>query len=406
MYMQECSMLKLDEGLILLIYFALKPLYFFKSGLPQISDMFLFAMIIYLLLRDRGNVVLPKASFRWISVFAFTLIYQILIDLIWTGITGDTKMLVNATHYVFNFLAAVLCIMIGNMIGVNNLVKTIALGCLICSLVIALGLVLNHSTGIRHAGFFNNPNQLGYYSLILLSCVFLFEDEFSVYSKVIVIGITLFASAISLSKAAIIGVGGLAVSYTLFGNNERSVRKTVFQIIFIVLICALTYWILFSDSRYVMNSSLLRPLRNRILNMSRENDSSLSDGRGYARIFEMGIHFLWGMGEGAYRRFISLSGLEVHSTYVNILVSYGFFGMLSYAWIILKPLFGGKYTGRNFAGLSGVLLYFMAHNGVRNTLLWIILAALLQISTTKKQIEMIGEKDRKSVKKQIRQLRV
>lgn len=383
-------MLKLDEGLILLIYFALKPLYFFKSGLPQISDMFLFAMIIFLLLKDRGKVVLPKNTFGWISIFVFTLIYQIVIDTIWAGITGERRMLITAIQYVFNFLAAVLCIMIGNKIGVKRLVQTIASGCLVCSLVIVLGLLLNRSTSIRHTGFFNNPNQLGYFALILLSCVFLFEDQFSLTKKLIIIGITVFATLISLSKAAIIGIGGLAFFYTLLGNNERSVRKTVFQIAFIVLICALAYWIIFSDSRFVLNSSLLRPLRNRILNISRENDSSLSDGRGYARVFELGIHFMWGMGEGAYRRFHSLSGLEVHSTYINLLVSYGLIGMVAYVYILLKPLVAGRNTWKNLACMSGVLLYFMAHNGVRNTLFWIILAAVLQMSVSDTQTELIN----------------
>lgn len=380
-------MMKLDERWIILIYFILKPLYFFKSGLPQISDMFLILMIFYLLLRDRGKVVLPKKSLTWITVFAGILIYQVLIDIIWTAVTGDTKMLINAMHYVFNFLAAVLCIFIGNRIGIRQLVRTVAEGCFWCAAIILFGMALNANSGIRRTGFFNNPNQLGYIALILLSCVLLFEKEFSVLKKAILIGITIFASIFSLSKASIIGIGGLAVCYTIFGNADKKVRQTVFQVILILLICFLTYWLLFSDSRIVLGNRVLSMFRRRILNLNSENDSSLGSGRGYTRVFEMGVHFFWGMGEGAYRRFTSLSGYEVHSTYINTLVSYGLIGMIAYAYIFLRPLFNGKYTARNFACFSGILLYFVVHNGIRNTLLWILIAVVLQISIAGPQEE-------------------
>lgn len=370
----------LDERWILLIYFALKPFYFFESGLPQLSDMFLFVMIIYLLLRNRGMVTIPKKAFRWVTVFAFTLLYQILIDIIWTGITGDQKMLVNAMHYVFNFLAAVLCIIIGNRIGAKQLVRTITEGCFLCALIIGIGLVLNTNGGIRRTGFFNNPNQLGYFALILMSCLLLFEKELTVTKKLIILGITLIASLISLSKASIIGMGGLAVFYTLFGNPGMSKRKMLFQAALILFVCILAYWILFSNNQMILGNRTLSLLRSRLLNMSSENDSSLGSGRGYSRVFEMGVNFFWGMGEGAYRRFISLPGREVHSTYINLLVSYGLICMLTYFWILLKPLIDGKNTLRNLACFSGIFLYFFVHNGVRNTLLWIIIAAVLQVS--------------------------
>ena len=56
-----------------------------------------------------------------------------------------------------------------------------------------------------------------------------------------------------------------------------------------------------------------------------ENDTALGTGRGYNRIFEMD-HFVFGMGEGGYDRFSSLNGMEAHSSYVTLFVSYGVVG--------------------------------------------------------------------------------
>ena len=380
MILKAMKNIRLDERWIILIYFILKPLYFFDSGLPQIGDMFLVLSVLYLLLRDHGMVTLPKKSIMWVLTFATVVVYQIIIDIIWAGVTGETKMLINAAHYVFNFLAAVLCIIIGQKIGVRDLVKTIAKGCFFCAIVIGIGLVLNGNKSIRSTGFFNNPNQLGYFSLILLSCVLLFENEFTLSEKAVTIILALIGSVVSLSKSAILGIGGLAVLYSVFGRSENNTKKLIFQISLIIILCIFTYLLFFSDSSIILNNRLLLTLRKRILNIRNENDSTLGSGRGYSRVFEMGIHFLWGMGEGAYSRFISLPGKEVHSTYVNIFVSYGLLGMLAYLWIFLKPLMDGKNTKRNLACFSGIYLYFIAHNGVRNTLVWFIIATVLQIS--------------------------
>ena len=121
--------------------------------------------------------------------------------------------------------------------------------------------------------------------------------------------------------------------------------------------------------------------------MSAENDSDLGSGRGYDRIGELGYHFLWGMGEGAYGRFEALTNREVHATFVNILVSYGVIGLLVYFWILLSPMAMKQQTVRNYACYSGVLLYFLTHNGVRNTILWMLLAIVMMAGERKTYAE-------------------
>ena len=59
----------LGEGIILTIYLVLKPLYLFSSGLPQISDMFLIAAALYMLIRGRGKILVPREYSKWIHTF-------------------------------------------------------------------------------------------------------------------------------------------------------------------------------------------------------------------------------------------------------------------------------------------------------------------------------------------------
>ena len=114
-----------------------------------------------------------------------------------------------------------------------------------------------------------------------------------------------------------------------------------------------------------------------MLNLSAERDSALGTGRGYDRIREMGIHFLWGMGEGAYGRFQTMSGREVHSTFASLLVSYGLFGLLGYLVLFFKGFVNKRSLLRNLSIMSGIFLYQLSHNGIRNTLLWLVIVLLL-----------------------------
>ena len=371
----------LGLGIILTIYLVLKPLYLFSSGLPQISDMFLIAAALYMLVRERGKILIPNEYSTWINTFILTLIFQIIVQAVWWMKTSENQMLLMATYYVFNFIASLLCIYIGKNIGPEKLKLAICKGCFYSIIVTAVGFVVRGGSGIRSTGFFNNPNQLGYYSLLILTIIAFFPDQLPKWQNAIIIVISLWANVVSLSKASIIGFAGLAICYALWGSKEKTLRKAVSQALLLLVIFGAIYWFLFSSSSIVIGNRTLYILRNRILYMSAENDSALGSGRGYDRVQEMGIHLLWGMGEGAYQRFKIMTGYEVHATFINTLVSYGAIGFIAYIWLMGKPMISRGRSVRNLACFSGLFLYFFTHNGIRNTLLWILIAAVLQANT-------------------------
>ena len=368
----------LGMGIFLTIYLTLKPLYLFSSGLPQISDMFLVFVAFYMLVREHWRILIPTIYSKWLYVFIWVLLFQIVVQAVWWIKTNEARMLLFIAYYVFNFNAALLCIYIGEKIGIENLKLAICRGCLYSISITAAGFLLIRVSGIRSTGFFNNPNKLGYYALLIVTIIAFFPDQLPKWQNAIIIGVSLWANVVSLSKASIIGLAGLAVCYTLWGTRKKTLRKAISQAILLIVIFGAIYWFLFSNGSIVIGNRTLYILRNRIIQMSAENDSALGTGRGYDRVQEMGAHFLWGMGEGAYTRFKTMPGYEVHATFVNTLVSYGMIGLIVYIWLMVKPMISRGKSIRNLACISGLFLYFFTHNGIRNTLLWILFAVVLQ----------------------------
>ena len=157
---QEGEKTTLGIGIILTIYLTLKPLYLFSSGLPQISDMFLIIASVFMLLREGGKLLIPSEYSRWIWIFIATLTFQIVVQYTWWMITNDNGMLLKVIYYVFNFIASLLCIYIGQRIGIGRLKLAICKGCFFSIIVTAVGFLVRSGSGIRSTGFFNNPNQI------------------------------------------------------------------------------------------------------------------------------------------------------------------------------------------------------------------------------------------------------
>ena len=304
--------------------------------------------------------------------------------------TGENQMLLIVTYYVFNCIAAILCIYIGQRIGVKKLKRALCKGCFYSIMIAAAGIIVKSGTEIRSTGFFNNPNQLGYYALLVLTMTAFFPDQLPAWQNALVLVLAIWANIVSLSKASVIGSAILVVCYTVWGSKRKSARKVLFRILILAVVFGTIYWFLHSNSSVIVDNTTLFTLRNRLLNMGAENDSQLGSGRGYDRIQEVGIHFLWGMGEGAYDRFRRLPGIEVHSSYINLLVSYGAVGFALYIWLVGKALINRSYAIRNIACFSGVLFYGITHNGIRNTMLWILIAAVMQASCS--QAENPGDR--------------
>lgn len=375
--MNELQKEPLKEAAILLIYFALKPLYLGASGFLQISDVVLLLSLAYLLVKCKGKVRFEQNSGSAVKVFAFMLVYQSGVNLIWGLITGDGTMSRHDLYYLFNFIAFSGTLLIGQYVSIDQIKRAVGKGSFIAVIITAIGLVFFRGAGSRSTGFFNNPNQLGYFAVIMLTIIALCKDQMTKIEIATVFIISFWATVASLSKAAILAYFAEVVVLIVFYQNNRSVKRLLIEFVLLVLAGGAIYLFFFSDSSFVLGNRTLYQMRYRILYMSQENDSGFAYGRGYARVLEMLPHILWGTGEGAYERFVARHGTEVHSTFISLLTCYGAVGLFGYLAIFKSCMGKGKVFWQNMIAMLGLFLYALTHNGIRNTLLWIIFAMLL-----------------------------
>lgn len=370
----------LGAALIITVYFTLKPIYLNSSGTLQISDIILIIFLFFYFIHNRFRFALRRKSQKLIIGFFVLVVYQAVINMIWSLRTGDVYMNRRTLYYVFNLIAFSSSVLIGEKVGSERLKKAMAFGSLYGLIFTCIGMLV-YSGGSRNTGFFNNPNQLGYYAVLMLTVLVVCRNQYSRVQRSVVFIISAWAAIVSLSKAAVIAFFAELVVVVLSYQKNRSAKRLVFVLFLILLLAMSVYLLLYADVSFVNNNITLRRLRYRILYMTSENDSGLAYGRGYARIFEVFPHILWGTGEGAYWRFVAKHNTEVHSTLISLLTCYGLIGITGYFKIFVRCMGRNKnQIKKSCVFLFGVFMYSLTHNGIRNTLLWMILALLLCIN--------------------------
>jgi hypothetical protein len=350
---------------------TLFPLYIGASGSMQISHAaLLMAFLVSLSLFKGLKIKDFRAPIFTLLAFLFCVTlrqniyyaeYQI----------DDMRTLMPIMYLSFNLAIYVMVINYLNNGGSISTVKK----SLILSLIIALvgiylygfSLTMNEDRIERSVGTFNNPNQLGYYSVCVLSMLLLL----SVFRKLsnpflyLLVAATVLLSVVSLSKAAMIAVLMSIVIYHM-GNYKAVV------VALLLLLSAFLAMDLDSLENY--------QAFNRLISIGSDNDDNLIS-RGYGVLFNLDHRIIYGWGEGytlaGHPGFTPEHGLEVHSTLGSVLIGYGLIGF-SVISIFLFRLFyrliskvGFVYSSSIFVG---PFLYGLTHNGIRFTIFWVFLA--------------------------------
>lgn len=376
-------------GIILTIYIALKSIYTNESGSLQISDMFLIGGFICILFSTKGKLVYHNQTKSLIDTILTFVLYVCIVNGIWS-VTGYNYSRFSL-YYIFNFMAVIICCWIYVKVGFERFRQSILDGAFLSGLVTVLGMIRSLGSA-RNTAFFNNPNQLGYHGVVLISFAFLCKKNKNDLRHYLVFFIGCLAVILSLSKAAFISATIEIVLCTLFLERRKTLRVIAMRVTIIFIIAISAYLFFFSDTlSSVADLSALGKMRSRLFDMVHENDSGLGEGRGYDRILEMGSFFICGMGEGNFSRFSVMHGGEVHSTYASLIVSYGVIGIILYSIVLAKVIVKRNLTMRNIALLSGCFLYSISHNGVRNTLVWILLASIVIFNMPTNRMEGFNE---------------
>ena len=369
------------------LYFAfmmLFPFYFFASGQPQISHIVLagiFFMVFIFLFKEFIDTISKNRN------FIIFLAYVAYVNIFWLIITSKVSFFINTLFYVFNILVFYSTYMLNNL----NFIDTKKLRYAIFSsmmlqlilLIAVVGIDLNH----RSTLYFNNPNQLGYFVVATINIYFILGikrgEEIENRSKIdmlisfILYLVAFFIIIVSSSKSAIVSYMIVMIMILYYSMVKRASysKYIVATIISAIVIATLVY-----NISYIADSIEGYSAVDRLTKAGTESDDSI-EGRGYDRILLYIQYTLLGAGEGYTSRFVlSHHHGELHSTIASVLFSYGLIGFLLFASLFFNKNY---HIIRVLFYMSPIMVYGLAHNGIRSPLFWIALALSMNYSIKK-----------------------
>lgn len=354
------------DGLLLLIGTAILPVYVFGSGGIQPAHALLAAFSGLVLLSH--GIPFPAWSIMLFALF----VHSFMLESLYVLSGGDLKFIINSIFFLYNFVLVCAVYQYVRRNGLSIIVPGIIIAAaiaLITLLISGVDLQELGSSG-RSTGTFNNPNQLGYFSVCLLSLSYLFyrSGNIAYWIAAGLFSISLFLAISSLSKAAM--VANFVV--IILALKPASSRKSLIGWLLGATIGVMVIFRLFQNGTF---DEFL--FMERLMNITSENDSSL-ESRGYFAFLEgNALQLLFGLGTQGVDDIV---GHEVHSTFGSVINNYGLFGFLMIfvacsLWAIHLWRFYGFIGLVCLAGPS--MLYGITHNGIRFAIFWLLFAASL-----------------------------
>jgi hypothetical protein len=264
-------------------------------------------------------------------------------------------------YYLFNVAIFLVVLMLHRRFGLLFLRATVFALILIVLVQVAAS-VANIGIGSRGQLFFNNPNQLGYYALLAASLLAVMQRPTGMARGVVagaLVGCA-YLAMLSASRAATLGVG-ILFFLLVFSNPKVIIAGIVVSIIVVFMGGPVT--------------DMIDKLQHRA---ELRGDEEFAKVRGYNRLWDYKEHLVLGAGEGEYERFSETGkSREIHSSAATVLFSYGIVGsllFLMFAWRVVKGA-----PRRVLIMLIPTAAYTVAHQGLRFTMFWVLLAVFMVV---------------------------
>jgi hypothetical protein len=232
--------------------------------------------------------------------------------------------------------------------------------------VIAVGSGAGSNPAERSVGTFNNPNQLGYFSVCIVCIAFLLRATGSISLKVLVTLCVMGAllSIASLSKSAMVSVGGTLLMIGYFSTKSRY-AWLIGSVLALLVVAALVYAY---NNGYLDSFAAVKRLQD----IGADSDDS-AEARGYFLLANASLlQLIFGLGTAGV---FAQGNNEVHSTIFSMIATYGVIG----GFLFLAAVVGWCVAVNRRFGIRGllavcfpVLLYGLAHNGSRFAVFWVL----------------------------------
>jgi hypothetical protein len=344
------------------ISLALTPVHVVRSGLPQPGDWLVVLMLPVTLIGWRG--VLDRGGTLMIRALIKFTVWVCVVNLAWAIILwmwDDPKnFVIHPAFYIFN-ASVFLCALILARRDREAFLRITVDVVYYTIVVLFLSSFVYGRDAYRGQLFFNSPNQLGYYAL-LAACLFVMAQRPLAISRTkIAIGVTFCAylALLSASRASVAGI--LMLVFVLFFASPRT-----------IILASLASVALVSIGGPLANALEVSQTR---VERGQHRNMSFAEERGYDRIAAHPEFLLTGAGEGAYERFVGpgQARRELHSSFGTVVFSYGVVGVVLFGLFGFQVVRGASL--RMMMILVPSLVFTIAHQGLRFTLFWVVIAA-------------------------------
>jgi O-antigen ligase len=347
------------------VYFVTSILYVFPSGSPQPADFLLVLAIVATLLVAWRR--LPNESGLYIALGLFVT-WIVLVNIFWYFIDPDFLFLKRTSFYLYNSFVFWFVVAAGYH-DWKRLKLVIWWSCVIALLAQLFYLeFLYHAIDKRATGTFNNPNQLGYWALLLMACLAVAKERAPLgVLDLLALGAGYYTVMLSLSKAASISGMLLILLIMAFCRLQRISGQMLGAALVLGLVFELANGGLIER---FMSFEAVANLEHRLDGIGTQRDDDLM-GRGYIRLIQHPEYLAFGAGEKKFEREGEAVTKETHSSIGTILVSYGLigfglFGLLLFVIFVRAPLASTAYFGP-------IMLFSITHMGLRDSIFWVFL---------------------------------
>ena len=319
-------------NILLLLFILLRPFYVRAAGQIQPADVFLLLYFLRIMHRDIKDGKLVK-NIKKNMLFYMFLVFAIMINGFYHKVVPDMRFLLSSLYLlyigitVYSYDAGVsrgLIDRVRFVLYVNVAIQFLIYCC-------GLGRVYYEfweNGATRYMGTFTDPNQLGFYVFIILVYAYLTKNK--KIDQYLFLGSSILGIFLVLQSKSLSAILGLIVLYTLvslkFISEKLKLNKIIICFGLICVTCGVGYyfWPPADFHLETVEYTTVNRIRYKLYKVIYANGiKDILSERAAEKLINYPKYLIYGAGEGYYERYYPEPVNEIHSSFVNLLFSYG-----------------------------------------------------------------------------------
>ena len=351
---------------LILLSFFFSQFYFWSSGFPQFSHIFILSAIFLFFIK---NIEIDIKKSKNIILLVS---YISCVNFFWCLINFDYSYISSTIYWIFNLFFFLLMISL-NQSQQNFIFEKILL-IIPFSYILEISIWMiglgRHNFEPRYNGLFNDPNQMAFW--VLSTCaIFLYISKNS-FNKILIYFLALFLILLTLSRSASLGFLVLSLGFILSQKGNMNKRIILFfaYLLFLGTLSYFLYLYGYFDSIVTRFFEGLEQKNNQV------------EGRGFFYFLDHPQYLIFGTGQGGYGLYNS-TGSEIHSTWFGVLFYYGVIGFSLFLFFIYQIF--NKLSFSNKMIFLGPMVYGFTTYNARTLIFWFLLSTFFLFSNNNKE---------------------